>query len=268
MDKRAIGVFDSGVGGLTVLREIIEQMPFEDIIYFGDTARIPYGTKSPQTVVKYSQQNVRFLSQYDIKTIVVACNTASSIALKNLQDNFDIPILGVIDPGAKGAVEKTKNNKVGVIGTTTTVRSSAYQDRIREVNPEISVIGTPCPLFVQIVEEGWEDSDVAELAAKKYLIEMMDHDVDTLVLGCTHYPLLRYTLNKVLGDKVTLINPAYETAKSLKEMLIEKKMLRKSSKSPMRKFFVSDAPEKFRRIGGNILNMEIEDVVEVEIEKY
>jgi glutamate racemase len=198
----------------------------------------------------------------------VACNTASSIALKNLQDNFDIPILGVIEPGAKGAVEKTKNNKVGVIGTTTTVRSSAYQDRIREVNPEISVIGTPCPLFVQIVEEGWEDSDVAELAAKKYLIEMMDHDVDTLVLGCTHYPLLRYTLNKVLGDKVTLINPAYETAKSLKEMLIEKKMLRKSSKSPMRKFFVSDAPEKFRRIGGNILNMEIEDVEEVEIEKY
>jgi glutamate racemase len=198
----------------------------------------------------------------------VACNTASSIALKNLQDNFDIPILGVIEPGAKGAVEKTKNNKVGVIGTTTTVRSSAYQDRIREVNPEISVIGTPCPLFVQIVEEGWEDSDVAELAAKKYLIEMMDHDVDTLVLGCTHYPLLRYTLNKVLGDKVTLINPAYETAKSLKEMLIEKKMLRKSAKSPMRKFFVSDAPEKFRRIGGNILNMEIEDVEEVEIEKY
>jgi glutamate racemase len=268
MDKRAIGVFDSGVGGLTVLREIIEQMPFEDIIYFGDTARIPYGTKSSQTVVKYSNQNARFLSKYDIKTIVVACNTASSVALKDLEKNFDIPVIGVIDPGAEAAVEKTKNNKVGVIGTTATVRSSAYQDKIRELNPEISVIGNPCPLFVQIVEEGWEDSDVAELTARKYLIELMEHEIDALVLGCTHYPLLRYTLNKVLGDSVKLINPAYETAKALKEMLTEKNMLKKSSRSPVRKFFVSDAPEKFRRIGGNILNMEITDIEEVEIEKY
>src|SRR6056297_1948657 len=268
MDKRAIGVFDSGVGGLTVLREIIEQMPFEDIIYFGDTARIPYGTKSPQTVIKYSHQNARFLSKYDIKTIVVACNTASSVALKDLKNSFDIPVIGVINPGAKGAVKKTENNKVGVIGTTATVRSSAYQDRIRQINSKISVIGTPCPLFVQIVEEGWEDSDVAELAAKKYLIELMDHEVDTLVLGCTHYPLLRYTLNKVLGDKVTLINPAYETAKALKEILTDKKMLRKTSESPIRKFYVSDAPEKFRRIDGNILNMEIKDVEVVEIERY
>ncbi len=268
MDKRAIGVFDSGVGGLTVLREIIEQMPFEDIIYFGDTARIPYGTKSPQTVIKYSHQNARFLSKYDIKTIVVACNTASSVALKDLKNSFDIPVIGVIDPGARAAVEKTENQNVGVIGTTATVRSSAYQDRIRELNPEISVIGNPCPLFVQIVEDGWEDSDVAELAARKYLIELVEHEIDTLVLGCTHYPLLRYTLNKVLGDSVKLINPAYETAKALKEMLTEKNMLRKNSKSPQRKFFVSDAPEKFRRIGGNILNMEISDVEEIEIEKY
>jgi glutamate racemase len=188
--------------------------------------------------------------------------------LKDLEKNFDIPVIGVIDPGAKAAAAKTDNNKVGVIGTTATVRSSAYQDRIRELNSEISVIGNPCPLFVQIVEDGWEDSDVAELAARKYLIELVEHEIDTLVLGCTHYPLLRYTLNKVLGDSVKLINPAYETAKALKEMLTEKNMLQKNSKSPVRKFFVSDAPEKFRRIGGNILNMEITDVEEVEIEKY
>lgn len=268
MDKRAIGVFDSGVGGLTVLREIIEQLPYEDIVYFGDTARIPYGSKSPQTVIKFANQCTKFLLSKNIKTIVIACNTASAIALTNLKDNYDVPIIGVIDPGALGAVTATNNNKIGVIGTSGTIRSDSYQRKIREYNNKAEVVGVPCPLFVQIVEEGWEYSNVAELTAEKYLIELKEHEIDTLVMGCTHYPLLRYILKKVMGNNVKLVNPAYETAKSLKKLLKENNMLNEDYKKPSHEFYVSDAPEKFRRIGGNILKMEIESLEKIDIEKY
>ncbi|RKD33482.1 glutamate racemase [Thermohalobacter berrensis] len=268
MDNRPIGVFDSGIGGLTVLKEIMEQLPDEDIIYFGDTARIPYGTRSKETVIKYSFQCIKFLLSKNIKAIVVACNTASAIALDEAVKAFDIPIIGVIEPGAKAALSSTKNKKIGVIGTSGTINSEAYQTRIRNMDKSMEVIGVSCPLFVQIVEEGWEDTDIAKMTAEKYLLDLKEHNVDTLVLGCTHYPILRYTLSKVMGDNVTLVNPAFETAKAVKEMLREKNLLnnKKIEEKPTYSFYVSDDPEKFRRIGGNFLRKEIRNIQKVDIE--
>src|SRR5690606_6370743 len=183
MDNRPIGVFDSGIGGLTVLKVITEQMPGEDIIYFGDTARIPYGTRSKETVIKYFLQSVRFLLTKNIKAIIVACNTASALAMEEAQKEYDLPIIGVVEPGAKAAVAATKNYKIGVIGTEGTINSQAYQKKIRKLLPSAEIIGVACPLFVPIVEEGWENSDVAYMTARKYLIELKEHNIDTLVLG-------------------------------------------------------------------------------------
>lgn len=267
MDNRPIGIFDSGIGGLTVLKELVEQLPNEEILYFGDTARIPYGTKSKEAVIKYSFQCIRFLLSKNVKAIIIACNTASAVALEPALKEFDIPIIGVVESGAKAAVKETQNGKIGVIGTTGTINSQAYQREIRLLNSVSEVIGQACPLFVQIVEDGWEDTEVARLTAEKYLIDMKEHDIDTLVLGCTHYPILRYTLTKVLGSEVRLVNPAYETAKEAKEMLTERKLLSESVEGGNVKFYVSDDPEKFRRIGGNMLNRNIASVNKIEIEK-
>lgn len=266
MDDRPIGVFDSGIGGLTVLKEIMEQLPGEDIVYFGDTARIPYGTRSKETVIKYFFQSVRFLLTKEIKAIVVACNTASALAMEEAQKVFDVPILGVIEPGAKAAVSATRNSVIGVIGTEGTINSQSYQRKIRKMLPSAEIIGIPCPLFVPIVEEGWESTDVAFITAKKYLLELKEHNIDSLVLGCTHYPALRYTINKVLGDKVTMVNPAYETAKAGKIMLKEKGLLSSKLDGGKYDYYVSDDPEKFKRIGGNILRKEIASVQKVNIE--
>ena len=266
MDKRPIGVFDSGVGGLTVLREIMEMTPYEDVIYFGDTARIPYGSKSEQTVKKFAYQCAKFLYDKGVKTIVIACNTASAVAIDYLKDRFDIPVIGVIEPGARGAVEATKNGRIGVIGTYATIGSSAYQNKIMEKMPEAEIVGIPCPLFVPIVEEGWEYSEVARLTARQYLAELMEHDVDSLVLGCTHYPILRHTIGQVLGERVRLVNPAFETAKELKETLRENNITKNDFVKAVYRYYVSDAPEKFRRIGGNFLKKEIELLEEIQID--
>ena len=266
MDNRPIGVFDSGIGGLTVLKEVVEQLPGEDIVYFGDTARIPYGTRSKETVIKYFFQSVRFLLTKDIKAIIIACNTASALAMEESLKVFDIPMIGVIDPGAKAAVSATKNRSIGVIGTEGTINSQSYQRKLRRMLPTGEIIGISCPLFVPIVEEGWENSDVAYITAKKYLLELKEHNIDSLVLGCTHYPALRYTIGKVLGDKVTLVNPAYETAKAAKIMLKEQKLLSSKIDEGKCTFYVSDDPEKFKRIGGNILRKEIASIQKVNIE--
>lgn len=266
MDSSPIGIFDSGVGGLTVMREIMEQLPYENLIYFGDTARIPYGSRSEQTIKKYAHQCATFLKSKNVKTIVVACNTASSIALEDLQKSFEIPVIGVIDPGSRSAATVTKNGHIGVIGTTATINSGAYQNRIMKYKHDSEVIGIPCPLFVSIIEEGWEYSNVAELTAEKYLAELFEHDVDTLVLGCTHYPILRYTIKKVVGPYVKLVNPAFETAKDLKQLLIEKNLLNENYEFPNYEYFVSDAPERFRRIGGNFLKKEINNLSEIAID--
>ncbi len=266
MDKRPIGVFDSGIGGLTVMKEIVEQLPGEDIIYFGDTARIPYGSRSKETVIKYVMQSIKFLMTKDIKAIVVGCNTASALALEEAKAAFDIPIIGVIEPGSRAAASSSQNKTIGVIGTEGTINSDAYQANIRRLLPTAEIIGVPCPLFVPIVEEGWENSDVADVAAQKYLLELKEHSIDTLVLGCTHYPALRYTISKIMGEGVKLINPAYETAKLTKDMLKEKALLNDKIEGGNYKYYVSDAPDKFKRIGGNIVRRQIEEVEKVTIE--
>lgn len=266
MDNRPIGIFDSGVGGLTVMREVMEQLPYENLIYFGDTARIPYGSRSVQIIKKYSFQCASFLKSKNVKTIVIACNTASSIALEHLKKNFDIPIIGVIDPGARSAASATKNGHIGVIGTLAAINSGAYQTKIMEYRHSAEVIGIPCPLFVPIIEEGWEYSTVAELTAEKYLTELLEHDVDTLVLGCTHYPILRYTIKKVIGPNVKLVNPAFETARDLKKVLSEQNILNENLRLPEYEYYVSDAPERFRRVGGNFLKKEIDNLSEIAID--
>ncbi|MFA5577728.1 MAG: glutamate racemase [Tissierellaceae bacterium] len=265
MDNRPIGVFDSGIGGLTVLKEIIEQLPGEDIVYFGDTARIPYGTRSKETVIKYVLESFEFLMSKDIKAIVIACNTASSLALEAARDRFDIPILGVVEPGARAAASCTRNNRIGVIGTEGTINSASYHKNIRGLLPSAEIISIACPLFVPIVEEGWENTDVAYITAQKYLLELKEHNVDTLVLGCTHYPVLRYTIGKVMGDKVNLVNPAYETAKLTKSTLKELNLLNEKVDGGVYRYFVSDDPDKFKRIGGNLIKKQIATVDKVEL---
>lgn len=212
----AVGVFDSGVGGLTVAREIMRQIPNEKIVYFGDTARVPYGSKSQDTVTRYSRQIVRFLRTQDVKAIVVACNTASAYALDSLEKEIDIPIIGVVKPGARVAAEVTRNGKIGVIGTEGTIGSQIYTDFIHNINPDAKVTGKACPLFVPLVEEGLLQDPVTDEIASRYLTELIDIGIDTLILGCTHYPLIRSTVGRIMGEEVTLVNPAYETAAELK----------------------------------------------------
>lgn len=266
-----IGVFDSGVGGLTVAREIIRQLPNERIIYFGDTARVPYGSKSRETVQRYAKQIVRFLMTKNVKAIVVACNTASAFALENLTEEFDIPIIGVIKPGAKTAVETTKTKRIGVIGTEGTIRSAIYTQVIHEYDKETIVLGKPCPLFVPLVEEGWLHDTVTDEVAYRYLNEFKDRDIDTLIMGCTHYPLLRSTIMKIMGAEVFLVNPAYETAISLKRLLEEKNIASKEDLIPnssMYNFYVSDAPRKFVEFANSIMPIEVETAKQVNIEDY
>ena len=214
-----IGVFDSGVGGLTVVREIMRNLPNEEIVYFGDTARVPYGSKSKETVTRYSRQIVRFLQSKEVKAIVIACNTASAYALETIKKELDIPIIGVVEPGARVACETTVNDRIGVIGTEATVHSGIYTSFIRRQKPDVQVVSKACPLFVPLVEEGWLKDPITMEVARRYLEELLQYDIDTLILGCTHYPLLRSTVQKIVGEKVNLVNPAYETARDLKKLL-------------------------------------------------
>lgn len=266
-----IGVFDSGVGGLTVAREIMRQIPNEKIVYFGDTARVPYGSKSRDTVTRYSRQIVRFLQAQEVKAIVVACNTASAYALDELEKEIDIPILGVVKPGAKVAAEATKNGKIGVIGTEGTINSRIYTTYIKQINESFNVIGKACPLFVPLVEEGLLKDPVTDEIAMRYLSELIDLDIDTLILGCTHYPLIRSTVGKVVGDQVTLVNPAYETARELKEMLKAEGLLNQNEMGlgeNKYRFFVSDGAEKFKQFATSILKYGILSAKTVNIEDY
>lgn len=271
-DRNApIGVFDSGVGGLTVVKEIMHQIPNEKIVYFGDTARVPYGNKSKETITKYSEQIVRFLREQKVKAIVVACNTASAYALDEIEKEVDIPIIGVVKPGAKVASEATRNGKIGVIATEGTIGSGIYSRYIKEINDDADVFGKACPLFVPLVEEGLLQDPVTDEIAKRYLAELIDIDIDTLVLGCTHYPLIRKTVGKIMGEDVTLVNPAYETARELKELLEEKDLLRKEESGlgdNKYQFFVSDSSEKFKRFANSIIKYGILSAKTINIEEY
>ena len=266
-----IGVFDSGVGGLTVAREISRQLPYENIVYFGDTARVPYGSKSQNTIIRFSEQIIRFLRTKQVKAIVIACNTASALALDAVKDEFDLPIIGVVIPGARAAVEATTNGKVGVVGTEATVQSGMYTKVIQGMNPKIEVIEKACPLFVPLVEEGFKEHIVTREIIEYYLESMRNTDIDAMILGCTHYPLIRSTIRKVMGDKVNLVNPAYETAIELKNLLERDNLANKcdvDSPSSMYRFYVSDAEEKFKLFANSILPFDITMTKQINIENY
>ena len=272
MDRNApIGVFDSGIGGLTVAREIMRQMPEERIVYFGDTARVPYGTKSQHTILRYARQIIRFLKTQNVKAIVIACNTASAYALEAVKKELDIPIIGVIYAGARVAAEATKNGKIGVIGTEATIRSGVYTEEMKKIRADIEVIGKPCPLFVPLAEEGLFHDSVTDEIASRYLSELKGKYIDTLVMGCTHYPLLRSTLRRSMGEEVTLVNPAYETAIELRGLLTEMNLNateRIAADEEQYRFFVSDRAENFTRFAQAILPKEVKDTLQINIEEY
>lgn len=267
MTWKAIGIFDSGVGGLTVLKEIVRALPQEDTIYLGDTARVPYGTKSPETVTRYARQITAFLVQRDIKLLVVACNTASAVSLDALKETFDLPIVGVIEPGARRAAAVTRTGKVGVIGTAGTIKSSAYSKAIKRINPEIQVVTRACPLFVPLAEEGWVDNEVARLTAHAYLEGLREEGVDTLVLGCTHYPLLKGIIADVMGDDVKLVDSAEETAHTVAEILGRQEMLRPEAERGNHHYFVTDVPAGFIRVGNRFLGGKLGDVYQVNLDE-
>jgi len=259
-----IGVFDSGVGGLTVAREILRLTPNETIIYFGDTARVPYGSKSKETIITYSRQIVKFLLTKNVKAIVIACNTASALALDVIAAEVPVPIIGVVKPGAKVAAQTTKNGNIGVIGTEATVNSGIYNEYLKRTNPHVKVYGKACPLFVPLVEEGWIHDPITELVVKRYMDDFKNYDIDTLVLGCTHYPLIRDVISKVAGEKVQLVNPAYETARCLKKVL-ETEGLESNTPAREHQFFVSDGADKFKKFANTILPCQVVEIKDVSV---
>ena len=265
-----VGVFDSGVGGLTVAREIMRQLPNENLVYFGDTARVPYGSKSRDNIIRYSRQIIHFLKTKGVKAIVIACNTASALALDVVREESDIPIIGVVEPGARAALQITQTKKIGVIGTEATVQRAMYGKIIKGLDPTVSVIGKACPLFVPLVEEGFAKHKVTEEIIDYYLASMKQSDIDSLILGCTHYPLLRSRIRAYLGDKIQLVNPAYETAMDLKYILKESGMENagKEGEHATYSFYVSDAADKFKQFANSILPYDIETTQQINIEEY
>lgn len=248
MNASPIGVFDSGIGGLTVAKEIIKQIPHESIIYIGDTARVPYGTRSKEVITQFAKELINFLLKRHVKALVVACNTISALALDKIERISPVPVLGVVKPAARKAVEVTKNKKVGVIGTQGTIESKAYEVEIKKIDPEIEIIACGCPLFVPLAEEGLNKHQATKLVAKDYLDEVKVQGVDTLILGCTHYPLLLEAIAETMGPDVVLVDSAEPTAKQLKRLLEEKDLL--SNTNPIYEFYVTDAPERVKKVAG------------------
>jgi glutamate racemase len=263
MDKRPIGVFDSGVGGLTVFREIAAALPHETLVYLGDSARVPYGTKSPETIQRYALEAARFLTARDIKLFVVACNTASAAALPVLEREVAVPVIGVIEPGARAAVAATKG-RIGVIATEGTVRSRAYSEAIARLDEDVEVHEQACPLFVPLAEEGWANTHVASEIAEVYLRPLLDRGIDTLLLGCTHYPILRATIRGVAGGDVRIVDSAETTAGAVATML-EGHLRTSPSAEPRYRFLVTDAAERFRRIAGEFLDQEVDQLELVDL---
>lgn len=259
---KSIGVFDSGVGGLTVVKELIRQLPFEDIVYFGDTARVPYGIKSKETIIRFSIENILFLLKQDVKLICVACNTVSSVALPVIRNHFRVPIIGVLTPGVREAVYATQNRRIGVIGTNSTIKSRAYENEIKQLNPLVKVTALACPLFVPFVEEGWLSGNVVLEVARTYLKPLKSAGVDTVILGCTHYPLLKSVIKEVLGEKVKLIDSARQVGMEVKKALSAEGLLNKERRG-RHKFYVSDNPEWFTGLAERFLGQKVTDVSKV-----
>jgi glutamate racemase len=268
MDNRPIGVFDSGLGGLSCVKEIMRIMPNEDVIYFGDTGRVPYGSRSQETLVKYVRQDIRFLKSFDIKMIIIACGTASSAALPWINEELDTKVMGVVAPAARVAVKASKSKRIGVLGTSATVRYGKYVDDIKRLCPESVVVQKACPMFVPLVENGYIDTEITKIIAREYLAEISEKDVDTLILGCTHYPLLKDVIRDIMGDKVTLIDSGAAAADGALEFLKENDMLSEKTNGTY-KYFVSDSTEDFAKLGGMFLKKPIcESVEKIDIEKY
>ena len=268
-----IGIFDSGVGGLTVLKEILELIPFENIVYFGDVGRTPYGGRSKDIITQFTKQDIAFLNEQKVKFIICACNTSSATALSEIQQDSAVEIIGVIEPGAKAATEKTKNGKIGIIGTLATINSNAYASYIHSIDPKLKVFSLACPLFVPLVEEGYIEKEATYMIARDYLQTMKDVEIDTLVLGCTHYPLLKDVITDIMGDSVTLIDSGEETAKESFRRITTSGLLHPySSQVPSPagelKYFVSDVPEKFSSVASRFMGKEVTNITRIDISKY
>jgi glutamate racemase len=259
----AIGIFDSGVGGLTVLHALLQALPNEHLVYLGDSGRFPYGTKSAETVTRYSIENVEFLRARDLKLLVVACNTASAVALETLRERFALPTVGVIEPGARAALERTRTGRVGVIGTEGTIASGAYTRALRSLSPSVEIYTRACPLFVPLAEEGWTEGPIARGVVETYLASLVRSGIDTLVLGCTHYPLLSPVIGEVMGEGVALVDSAEETARAVAALLAEHGLARTSGPGST-SFFVTDVPDRFIRIGQRFLGARVESAVRIE----
>ncbi len=267
--QKPIGIFDSGIGGLTVVKQLIKLLPDEQLIYFGDTARIPYGTKSKRLIEQYALEDTAFLMQFDIKLLVVACNTASSLAMDVLRGQLDIPVVGVVQPGARAAVEISTKKTIGVIGTSATVNSGSYMQEIATLDNTVTVLGQPCPLLVPLVEEGWLEEDITILTLQKYFDDLLKQKIDTLILGCTHYPLLEKAIRQVVGPSVKLIDSGKETAKEVKRVLTKNDLLNLSGKKAgENKYFVSDIPAKFEEIGSRFLGRPLYNVERVDFDTF
>ena len=268
MQKKPIGIFDSGVGGLTVVAEVFRQLPLEDVVYFGDVGRTPYGPRSKDIILQFTRQDVAFLREQDVKFIVAACNTAASVALATVAGENDIRMLGVIEPGARSAVETTRNGKIGIIGTNATIASDAYPKAIHTLDKTAKVFSLACPLFVPLVEEGYQDHPAAYLIAEDYLRPLRENGIDTLVLGCTHYPLLKQTLQQVIGEEVVLIDSAVATAREVRQHLENAGLLRAENGPRYHKFYVSDVPDKFAAVASRFLGRPMDNIIRVDITKY
>ena len=260
---KPIGVFDSGIGGLTVVKALMRELPYEPIVYFGDTARVPYGSKSKSTIVRFSMENVEFLLRFGVKAIIIACNTSSSWALPTLRRYFKVPIVGVIRPGSRAAVQQTTTKRVGVIGTEATIRSRAYELEIKRLDASIAVFSQSCPLFVPLVESGWLNGTISAQIAQTYLAPLKRHRIDSLILGCTHYPLLAPVIERALGPTVTLVDSATQTAAEVKGLLAWHEWLQRSRQRPRHRFFVTDEPDHFTRLGRQFLGQAIRSVERV-----
>ncbi|MGE3063343.1 MAG: glutamate racemase [bacterium] len=269
IQNKPIGIFDSGVGGLTVLKEVVRHLPNENIIYFGDTARVPYGSKSPETIKRFALQDSAFLKSMDVKMIVVACNTVSSNAMNLLRESFDVPFVDVLLPNAMYASQITRKKRIGVIGTAATIESGAYGRIIKKFNRQHKVFSLATPLLVPLAEEGLIESQATEIILKDYLSKLLSKDIDALILGCTHYPLFEKKIQKIAGDEVQIVNSARQTARTVKSMLEDQNMLNAGNKKGDIRFYLSDIPRNFSKIASRFLKQKIDSkVFRINIENY
>ncbi len=269
--RNAIGVFDSGLGGLSAVKEFLHVLPNEKIIYFGDTGRVPYGNRSRDTINKYAFQDTAFLLKHNVKMVVAACGTVSSVAGDKLESSLSVPYTGVVNPTAYAAAHKTKNGKIGVIGTSATISSHSYKLRLEKLNPDFKVYEQACPLFVPLVENGLIDRNdkIAQLVVEKYLSQLKAEGIDTLILGCTHYPLLKDAISDYMGESVTLVDSGYETAVYAAKILKEQNLLNDDAKRKNPEFFVSDTPDGFENVAGLFLGRDMEHTVtQIDIEQF